>query len=62
MTQEQFANLTAMAAAGLAPIMLTTPGHVSVERLKELAEAAANLAEQVSKAARIRYQAASGTP
>jgi hypothetical protein len=60
MTQEQFTKLTAMAAAGLAPIMLTTPGHVSGERLRELAEAAANLAEQVSKAARIRYQAAGG--
>jgi hypothetical protein len=60
MTQEQFANLTAAAAAGLAPIMLTTPGHVSVDRLKELAEAAANLAEQISKAARIRYQAIGG--
>jgi hypothetical protein len=61
MTQEQFANLTAVAAAGLAPIMLTTPGHVSVDRITELAEAAANLAEQISKAARIRFQAVSGS-
>jgi hypothetical protein len=60
MTQEQFTNLTAMAAVGLAPVMLTTAGHVSADRLKELAEAAANLAQELSKAARIKYQAASG--
>jgi hypothetical protein len=60
MTQEQFTHLAAMAAVGLAPIMMTTAGHVSPERLKELAEAAANLAQELSKAARIKYQAASG--
>jgi hypothetical protein len=60
MTQEQFTNLAVMAAAGLAPIMMTTAGHVSPDRLKELAEAAANLAQEVSTAARIKYQAASG--
>jgi hypothetical protein len=59
MTQEQFTNLVATAAAGLAPIMLAH-GHISPERLKELAEVATNLAEQVSKEARTRYQAASG--
>jgi len=59
MTQEQFTNLAAMAAVGLAPIMMTTAGHVSPDRLKELAEAAANLAQELSKAARIKYQAAS---
>ena len=61
MTQEQFTNLAAMAAAGLAPVMLTTAGHVSPERLKELAEAAVKLAQQLSKEARTAYQAASGT-
>jgi hypothetical protein len=60
MTQEQFTNLAAMAAAGLAPIMMTTAGHVSPDRLKELAEAATNLAQELSTAARIKYQAASG--
>ena len=59
MTQEQFTNLTAMAAVGLAPVMMTTASHVSPERLKELAEAAANLAQELSKAARTKYQAAS---
>ena len=44
MTQVQFTNLTAMAAVGLAPVMLTTAGHVSPGRLKELAEAAVILA------------------
>ena len=58
MTQEQFTNLTAMAAAGLAPIMLTTAGHVSPGRLKELAEAAVNLAQYLSEEARAKYQAA----
>jgi membrane-associated HD superfamily phosphohydrolase len=61
MTQEEFTNLAAMAAAGLAPVMLTTAGHVSPERLKELAEAAVKLAQQLSKEARTAYQAASGT-
>jgi hypothetical protein len=60
MTQEQFTNLAAMAAAGLAPIMMTTAGHVSPDRLKELAEAAVNLAQELSIAARTKYQAASG--
>jgi hypothetical protein len=59
MTQEEFTNLVATAAAGLAPIMLAH-GPVSPERLRELAETAANLALQVSKEARTRYQAASG--
>jgi len=62
MTQEQFTHLTAMAAVGLAPIMMTTAGHVSRERLKELAEAAANLAQALSKEARMKYQAVSGAP
>jgi len=59
MTQEQFTELVATAAAGLAPIMLAH-GHISLERIKELAETAANLALEVSKEARTRYQAASG--
>jgi hypothetical protein len=59
MTQEQFTELVATADAGLAPIMLAH-GHISPERIKELAETAANLALQVSKEARTRYQAASG--
>lgn len=59
MTQEQFTNLTAIAAVGLAPVMLTTAGHVSPGRLKELAEAAVNLAQYLSAEARARYQAAS---
>ena len=58
MTQEQFTNLVATAAAGLAPIMLAH-GHISAERLRELAEVATNLAQQVSQEARARYQAAS---
>ena len=60
MTQEQFTNLVATAAAGLAPIMLVH-GHTSPERLKEVAEVATNLAQQVAKEARTRYQAASGS-
>jgi hypothetical protein len=60
MTQEQFTNLAALAAVGLAPIMMTTAGHVSPERLKELAEAAANLAQELSNAALIRYKTLSG--
>jgi membrane-associated HD superfamily phosphohydrolase len=60
MTQEQFTNLTAMAAVGLAPVMLTTAGHVSPGRLKELAEAAVDLAQHLSTEARTRYQAVSG--
>jgi hypothetical protein len=59
MTQEQFTDLVATAAAGLAPIMLGH-GPISAERIRELAETAANLALQVSKEARTRYQAASG--
>jgi hypothetical protein len=60
MTQEQFTDLVATVAAGLAPIMLAH-GHISAERIKELTETAANLAQQVSKEARTRYQAASGS-
>jgi membrane-associated HD superfamily phosphohydrolase len=60
MTQVQFTNLTAMAAVGLAPVMLTTAGHVSPVRLKELAEAAVILAQQISKEAETAYQMASG--
>jgi membrane-associated HD superfamily phosphohydrolase len=60
MTQVQFTNLTAMAAVGLAPVMLTTAGHVSPSRLKELAEAAVILAQQISKEAQIAHQTASG--
>jgi hypothetical protein len=60
MTQEQFTNLSALAVAGLAPVMLTTAGHVSPDRLKELAEAAVNLAQYLSSEARARYQAANG--
>ena len=61
MTQVQFTNLTAMAAVGLAPVMLTTAGHVSPGRLKELAEAAVILAQQLSTEAQTAYQTASGT-
>lgn len=60
MTQEQFTDLVATAALGLAPIMLAH-GHISPERIKELVETAANLAQQVSKEARARYQAVSGS-
>jgi hypothetical protein len=60
MTQEQFTDLVATTAAGLAPIMLAH-GPISPERIKELAETAANLAQQISKEARNRYQAASGS-
>jgi membrane-associated HD superfamily phosphohydrolase len=49
-----------MAAVGLAPVMLTTAGHVSPGRLKELAEAAVILAQQLSKEAQTAYQTASG--
>ena len=59
MTQEEFTNLVATAAAGLAPIMLAH-GPISPERLREIAETAANLALEVSKQARPRDQAASG--
>jgi hypothetical protein len=48
-----------MAAIGLVPIMMTTAGHVSPDRLRQLAEAAANLAHELSKEARTKYQAAS---
>lgn len=60
MTQVEFTNLVATAAAGLAPIMLAH-GPISPERLKELAETAANLAQQVSREARTRYEAAGGS-
>jgi hypothetical protein len=40
MTQEQFTDLIATSAVGLAPIMLAH-GHISPELLKELAETAA---------------------
>ena len=59
MTQEEFTNLVATAAAGLAPIMLGH-GPISPERIREVAETAANLALQVAKEARTRYQAESG--
>lgn len=59
MTQAQFRNLSAMAAVGLAPVMLTTAGHVSPARLKELAEAAVILAREIAREARTAYQAAS---
>jgi hypothetical protein len=36
--------------------MMTTAGHVAPDRLKELAEAAANLAHALSKEARAKYQ------
>ena len=62
MTQAQFTNLTAMAAMGLAPVMLTTAGHVSPGRLKELAEAAVILALHLSKEAQTAYQRASAAP
>ena len=62
MTQLQFTNLAAMVAVGLAPVMLTTAGHVSPGRLKELAEAAVILAQQLSKEAQTAYQTASGAP
>ena len=52
MTQVRFTNLTALAAVGLAPVMLTTAGHVSPGRLKELAEAAVILAQQLAKSRR----------
>ena len=58
MTQAQFCNLSAMAAVGLAPVMLTTAGHVSPARLQELAEAAVVLALQLAKEARTAYQKA----
>lgn len=60
MTQEQFTNLAAIAAVGLAPVMMTTAGHVSPERLRELAEAATSLAQELSSAAVRRYKAVSG--
>jgi hypothetical protein len=60
MTQDEFTSLVATAAAGLAPIMLAH-GHISPERIKELAETATNLAQQISKEARTRYQAVSGS-
>jgi membrane-associated HD superfamily phosphohydrolase len=59
MTQAQFRNLSAIAAVGLAPVMLTTAGHVSPARLKELAEAAVALALQLTKEARTAYEKAS---
>ena len=60
MTQEQFTDLVAKAAVGLAPIMLAH-GHISTDRIKELVETAANLAQQISKEAHLRYRAASGS-
>lgn len=60
MTQEQFTDLVATSAMGLAPIMLAH-GHISPERLKELTDTAANLAQQIAREARTRYQAASGS-
>jgi hypothetical protein len=60
MTQEQFTDLVATVAVGLAPIMLAH-GHISPDRMKELTDTAANLAQQIAKEARTRYQAASGS-
>lgn len=60
MTQEQFTDLVAKAAVGLAPIMLAH-GHISRDRIKELVETAANLAQEVSKEAQVRYGAAGGS-
>ena len=60
MTQVQFTNLAVMTAVGFAPVMLTTAGRVSQSRLKELAEAAAILAQQISKEAQTAYQTVSG--
>jgi hypothetical protein len=37
---------------------MTTAGHVSPDRLKQLAEAAANFARELSQEARTKYQAA----
>ena len=41
-----------MAAVGLVPITMTTAGYVSPDRLKQLAEAAANVARELSQEAR----------
>jgi hypothetical protein len=60
MTQAQSTNLTALGAVGPAPIMLTTAGHVSPARLKELPEAAVILAQQISREAQTAHQTASG--
>jgi hypothetical protein len=49
MAQVQFTNLTAMAAVGLARVVLTTAGPGRLKSLKELAEAAVFLAQQISK-------------
>jgi len=57
MTQEQFTNLVATTAAGLAPVLLL-PGHAGPERLSELARAAADLAQRIAKEAQSRYRAA----
>ena len=57
MTQEQFTNLVATTAAGLAPVLLL-PGHASAERLSELARVAADLAQRIAKEAQSRYRAA----
>jgi hypothetical protein len=40
--------------------MLTTAGHVSPARLKELPEAAVILAQQISREAQTAHQTASG--
>jgi len=44
-----------MTAVGLVPIMMTTAGHVSPDRLKQLAEAAANFARELSQEARTKW-------
>jgi hypothetical protein len=61
MTQEQFTDLVATTAAGLAPILLTTQGHVTPDRLAELARVAADLAQRISVEARSKYEAATGS-
>ena len=60
MTQEQFTDLVAKSAVALAPIMLAH-GHISTDRIKELVQTAANLAQEVSKEAQVRYRAAGGS-
>jgi len=60
MTHEQFATLVATSAGALAPFLLV-PGHVSPERLADLAKMAGDLAQKISTEARSRYQAASGS-
>jgi hypothetical protein len=60
MTHEQFANLAATSAGALAPFVLAV-GHVTPERLAELAKMATDLAQRISTETRLRYQATSGS-